>query len=132
MSKQNPVMTMIVPGRRAMGEDWSKVVIRPDPDTGTYLVEREATPAPADRSPIFVPGLGNISTEMADFILERSRDESSARAKRPRQSAAEVKAEINRVWQDYCEQKLRGFQGRTTVGPAGMHQRERSPDRHGR
>src|SRR3990167_286767 len=125
-------MSMIVPGRRTMGEDWSKVTVRPDPDTGKYLVEREATPAPADNTPIFVPGLGNISADMADFILESQREEAKDRAKQPKQSEAEVKAEMNQLWQAYCEQKLRWFRGQTTIGPGGMQQRERSPDRHGR
>ena len=128
----NPIMSMIVPGRRAMGEDWSKVTIRPDPDTGKYLVEREDTPAPADRTPIFVPGLGNVSVEMADFILQSQVELAKDRAKQPKRSEAEAKAEVNRLWQEYCEQKTRWFRGRTTVGPGGMHQRERSPDRHGR
>src|SRR3990167_1456473 len=129
MPKPNPLMTMVVPGRRAMGEQWSKVNIYPDPDTGTYIVEREDTAAPADQSPIFVPGMGSISLEMADFILERSRDEARTRAKQPKRDA---KKELNAAWQEFCEQKLRWYRGQSTLGPGGMSQRERSPDRHGR
>src|SRR3990167_10366981 len=126
MPKPNPLMTMVVPGRRAMGEQWSKVNIYPDPDTGTYVVEREDSAAPADQCPIFVPGMGNISLEMADFILERSRDEAGTRAKQPKRSEREIKAELNAAWHDFCEQKLRWYRGQSTLGPSGMGQRERS------
>ena len=126
-----PVMTMITHGRRSLGESWRKIVIRPTPE-GSYEIENEPTEAPADNTAIFVPGMGNISTEMADFVLERSRDRSRDRAKVSRQSQAEITKEINAAWHDYCEQKLAWFQGKTTVGAGGMHQRERMPDRHGR
>src|SRR3990167_10497286 len=109
MPKPNPLMTMVVPGRRAMGEQWSKVNIYPDPDTGAYIVEREDSAAPADQCPIFVPGMGNISLEMADFILDRSRDEAQTRAKQPKR---DLKAELNAAWQDFCEQKLRWDKGK--------------------
>jgi len=117
-------MTMITRGRRALGESWRKINIYPDPDTGKYLIENEETEAPADNSPIFVPGMGNISVEMADFILERSREEAKTRAKRPKRSQAEVEAEVNAAWQDYCENKLRHFKGQSTFGLGGSSQRQ--------
>ena len=130
--KQAPVMTMITHGRRSLGEAWRKINIYPDPDTGTYIIDNQPTEAPADNLPIFVPGMGNVSVEMADFILERSRHEAETRAKRPRRSEAEVWQEINEAWQDYMQQKLAWSKGRTTIGPGGAMQRERSPDRHGK
>jgi len=122
-------MSMITPGRRAMGEGWRKVTITPDPNTGQYLIDNEPTEAPADKTPIFVPGLGNISVEMADFILERERDRARDRAKQPKQE--DIKKEVNQAWQDFCADKIQWFKGRTVTGPGGMYQRERSRDRHG-
>ena len=123
-NKQNPIMSMIMPGRRSLGEKWRKISIHPDPDTGTYLIDNEETEAPATNRAIFVPGLGNISTEMADYILEKKRDDAISDAVKPRKSQAEVDKEVNAMWHDYMEQKLAMFKGKTTLGPAGFFQRE--------
>ena len=124
MPKQNPVMTMITHGRRSLGESWRKINIYPDPDTGTYIIENEPTEAPADNTPIFVPGLGNISVEMADFMLERSRHDAAERAKRPKPTEAEVWKEVNEAWQDFVAEKLKRFQGQSQFGPGGNFQRD--------
>ncbi len=125
---QKPVMTMLVPGRRALSEPWQKINVRPDPESGGYALDKEPTEAPADGNPIFVPGLGNLSVEMADFILESKRHEAMDRATRPRQGQSAD--ELNRLWHDYVEQKLRWFKGQSTFGPGGSIQRERIP--HGK
>jgi hypothetical protein len=127
-NKRPPVMTMITHGRRAHGEDWRKIVIYPDPESGAYLIDNKPTEAPADNKPIFVPGMGNLSVEMADFMLERSRDAARDRAKQPRRSQAEIEAELNAAWQDYMEQKLRAFKGQSSFGPAARVER----NSHGR
>ena len=124
-TKQNPIMSMIMPGRRALGEKWRKISIHPDPDTGEYIIDNEPTEAPATNQPIFVPGLGNVSIEMTDYILEKKRDDAIARAKLPKRSQAEIDKEVNELWHDYIEQRLRAFKGQTTIGPAGMTQREK-------
>ena len=121
--KQNPVMTMIIPGRRALGENWSKVNITID-ENGHYGVEREDTPAPATNVPIFVPGMGNISAEMADYILEWHRKEAEYKAKNPSRPRAETQTEqINRMWFDYLEWKKKMLRHQTFSGPAGWAQR---------
>lgn len=125
--KQNPVMTMIVPGRRSLGEDWSKVTVTPDADTGSYEVEREDTAAPPLGVPIFVPALGNVSLEMADYILERHRKEQEYKKNDPRrQHSPTLEAQIKQYWLDYIEQKLKAFKGITVSGPGGWTQRERT------
>lgn len=123
--KQNPVMTMITRGRRAYGEKWRKINIYPDPDSGAYLIDNEPAEAPADNTPILVPGLGNISVDMAEFIVGEQLEKAKERAKRPKQSEAEVHAEVNELWHDFVEQKIAWFKGKTTVGPAGLFQREK-------
>lgn len=109
-----------------MGEDWSKVSITPNADTGGYDVHREDTTAPADNKPIIVPAMGNISIEMADFMLEHSRNKAIERAKNPqRQHARDLYKEVNEAWHDYIEMKLKAFKGKTQSGPKQTTQRER-------
>lgn len=125
----NPIMSMIVPGRRALGEDWSKVTVVHDGKG--YKVEREDTPAPADNKPIFVPALGNLSMEMADYVLEYQRKEAEYRARNPNRPKPEDSfAEINRMWLDFVEWKLKAFKGQTVSGPAGTVQREKPAKTH--
>lgn len=124
-NKQNPIISMIMPGRRSLGEGWRKINIHPDPDTGEYIIDNQPTEAPATKQPIFVPGLGNVSIEMTDYILEKKRDDAISRAKLPRRSQAEVAKEVNALWHDYIEQRLRAFKGQTTIGLNGMTQREK-------
>ena len=120
---EKPVMHMIVPGRRALGEDWSKVTITPTPE-GTYEVEREDTPAPALNVPIFVPALGNISLEMADWMLERQRKEQEYQQNDPRRQHSPVLEEkLKEWWLDFVEQKLKNFKRQTQSGPDGWTQR---------
>lgn len=123
----NPVVHMVTPGRRAYGETWSKVTITPNPDTGGYDVHREDTDAPADNKAIFVPALGNISLDMADYILEHERKEAEYRAKNPepRQRRESYGEKVNRMFHDYCEQRLKYGRGATVSGPGGWTQRER-------
>lgn len=122
-SAPKPVMHMIVRGRRALGEEWRKVTIAHDDDR-VFVSENEATEKPVDDNPIFVPAMGNVSIEMADYILEYQRKEAEVRAKRGLPDWLPTEAEINRMWQDYAEQRLRLFRGQTTIGPGGMSQRE--------
>lgn len=123
---KNPVVSMITPGRRAIGEKWSKVNIMANDSTGGYDVVREDTAAPADNTPIIVPGMGNLSVEMTDFILESQRKEAEYRARNPKRVRAEDDAaRINQLWFEYMEWKVKMLQGKTVSGPAGWSQRER-------
>lgn len=121
----SPIISMITPGRRALGEKWSKVTVTPTPEGG-YDLHREDTPAPADNTPIFVPALNNLSAEMTDYILESQRKEAEYRARNPKRIRAEDdSARINRLWFDYMEWKQKMFKGQTVSGPGGTNQRER-------
>lgn len=121
-NKLNPIVSMIMPGRRSLGEGWRKVSIHPDPDTGNYLIDNEPTEAPAHNRTIMVPGLGNVTAEMADFMLEHMRDKAKTPKARSLSKEEEAK-QLNEAWQDYMEQKLRAFKGQTTVGTK-LYQRE--------
>ena len=122
---RNPIVTMITPGRRSLGEDWSKVSIYVTPE-GHYEVEREDTAAPADNCAIIVPAMGNLSIEAADYILERKRKDQEYRKshKQPIRKGWS-KQEVNQLWQDWMELKQKRFKGQTQSGPKQTFQRER-------
>lgn len=124
--KRKPVMSMITPGRRALGENWSKVTVFANPDTGAYDVEREDTPAPADNTAILVPMMGEMSLEMADYILEYKRKDQEYRVRHgnPIRTTWTFQ-EINQLWQDWCEFKRKHYEGQSISGPGGWSQRER-------
>lgn len=126
----NPVVSMINPGRRALGESWSKVDISWDSDAQEYVVKREDVEAPADNRPIFVPALGNASPEMVNYILGYQMKEAEYReralAPTREQQRKENYERVNRMWHDYIEQKLAWLKGQSTIGPGGFNQREKA------
>lgn len=126
MDTKNPVISLITPGRRAIGEKWSKVNIFADDSTGGYKVKREDTPAPAGNRPIVVPGLGNISIEMADFILEKQRHDQEEQVKEGRfDHSVDMENRIKQLWMEYMEWKVKMLEGKTVSGPYSWSQRER-------
>lgn len=122
-----PIITAILPGRRALGETWSKVSVRWEPDERAYVLTREDAEAPADNSPIFVPALGNLSMEAVDFIVQQQQEESKHRARNNALTREQREKEqwdrLNRLWQDFAEQKLKHFRNQSQIGPGGMTQR---------
>lgn len=119
------VMHMIVPGRRALGEDWSKVTVYANPDTGGYDVEREDTPAPAEGCAIFVPAMGNLSYEAVDYLLEYKRKDQEYRKSHnmPIKRGWSEK-EISQLFQDWIQLKLKRFKHQTFSGPNSWAQRD--------
>lgn len=118
----NPVISMIIPGRRALGETWSKVHIIPNSDTGQYDVVREDADQPKDNHSIFVVGLGNVGMDMVEYVLGDQQEKAKTRAKRAR---PDFKKELNEMWQDYMREKREWFEGRSHFGPSGFTQREK-------
>lgn len=117
-----PMLTMITPGRRALGEDWSEVKIGSTDDEIT--VEVSPTAAPAHNRPIIVAHEGEM--EMIDYILEATRAKAAERdTSTDLLTAQERHAAINEAWQDYIGDKLAHFHGRSTIGAGGMVQRQR-------
>ena len=126
MHKRKPILVMITPGRRSLGEDWSKVAIYANPETGGYDVEREDTPAPADNCAIIVPASGEDAYEKVDFILEYKRKDQEYRKAHNRPiRKGWSKKEIEQMFHDWMELKVRRFKGQTVSGPYGWAQRER-------
>lgn|SRR3990167_6591409 len=123
---RKPILTMLTPGRRALGEAWSKVKIFANPDTGHYDVEREDSPAPADNTAIIVPQMGEMSVEMADYILEYKRKDQEYRVHHGNPIRTTwTFDEINQLWLDWCDFKKRHYKGQSVSGPGGWTQRER-------
>jgi hypothetical protein len=127
--KANPVVSMITPGRRALGEDWSRVDISWNADERRYVADREDAPAPADGKPIFIPALGNVSVEIMDFLIAEQQKEAEYRARAKAQGIKQVRESeyerINRLWQEWMEIKLKAFKGQSIFGPGGHTQREK-------
>lgn len=122
-AKVTPVYTMITPGRRALGEDWSKVTIGHTDDQMT--LEVEPTEAPASNRPIVVAHEGEM--EMIDYILTAAREKAAQQAGLPELMTKEEKFKlVNEAWQDYIGNKLRWMQGVSTIGAGGLVQRERT------
>lgn len=127
--EQKPAVSMVIPGRRALGEDWVKVNIVPNPVTGGYDVQHAGdVEKPAMGQTVIVPGLSGLSTDEIDFILEGAIYRQEEVARHPRRQPvtdAEIEKMVNEMWMDYCEQKLKWFKGQTTLGPVGFNQREK-------
>lgn len=124
-----PVMKMIVPGRRALGEEWSEVTVRPNV-RGGFDLENTPAVAPAMGQPVFIPAMANLSNEEVDFILEgalKAQDYESYKPKRRPVTDAEIQTMVQQLWMDYCEQKLKGFLGVSVFGLGGHTQRTGAP-----
>lgn len=123
--KKNPaVLKTIMPGRRALGEQWREITIRPNED-GSYEVENEPAARPAQGRPVVIPAMAGLSDQEVNFILGgalKAQDYYSRQNRRP--SEVEITREVNKMWADYVEQKLLGFKGTTHIGPGGLFQRQ--------
>lgn len=122
--KPKPIMRMITPGRRSLGEQWQDVTIAVENDE-IKVTESHAVEAPPDNRPIYVPAMGNLEAEAVSFLLDGAMKAQAYGKKHPRQmSLAEYEKWINEQWLNFVEQKLKWFKGQTTLGPGGFFQRE--------
>lgn len=115
-------ITMIVPGRRALGETWSKVTIGHDQDEIT--VQREDAPPPADGRSIMV--VAGEDSAYAQYILTAALEKAQEHAKSvPELTDRERFEATNAAWFAFMEDKLKHLKGQTSIGSAGMFQRQR-------
>ena len=120
-----PIVKMITPGQRAYGEQWREVTIGVDDDK-IKVVDNHETEAPPDGRPIYVPTLGEAEVKMVDFLIEGARKSQEYGGRDPRSmSQADFGKWIQQQWLDWCEQKVRWYQGKTTLGAGGFFQREK-------
>lgn len=115
-------ITMVVPGRRALGEDWVKVTIGHDADNIVY--DTAPAEAPADRKPIMA--VTGPEQEYASYILTAQMEKAKSRAVAPQELTPKERYDaVNEAWHDYMEEKLRHLRGVSTFGAAGGFQRQR-------
>lgn len=128
------VIRMIVPGRRALGEDWSEVVIGHTDDA--IVAHKRPTEAPEGGVPIMAVG-GRDAQHMRD-IVEAQRGKQAERTMVDRgswecesltcghaTSACPMFQLLNEMWWNYNEMKAKELAGITTIGAAGTFQRQR-------
>lgn len=119
-----PVMKMLVPGRRALGETWQEVTIRPTAEGG-YTTEKQPSKAPATGQPVLIPAMANLSDEECNFILEGARKNAEYESRQKKKvTEADISRMVNQMWRDYMEQKLAMFKGTSQFGPKGKTQRD--------
>jgi hypothetical protein len=124
--KPKPIAKMLMPGRRAYGEQWQEITLAVDEANDEIVVyENKAVEAPAENRPIYIPSMGNLSMEAVDFLMDGARKSQDYGSKHPSaMSPAEYKAWINEQWNAFVENKLKWFRGQTVSGPYGWTQRE--------
>lgn len=121
-----PIAKMIVPGRRALGEQWQEVTIAVKDDK-IQVTENVPTAAPPDNTPIFTFGMGQLSPEEMNFILEgaqKAQEYTKQHPKRRPVTDAEIEQMVNKLWQDWMEAKQKLLAGKTFSGPGLFNQRE--------
>ena len=124
--ESKPIAKMIIPGRRALGEQWQEVTIGVKDDV-IQVTENKPAEAPPNATPIFTFGMTQLSPDAMNFILEgaiQQQEYARRKPKKPKVTDAEIEEMVNRMWIDFCEQKLKWFKGQTTLGAGGFFQRE--------
>jgi hypothetical protein len=107
------VTTMILPGRRALGEQWQKVTI--GHDGGEMVVDREATDAPVGNRPVVA--VSGADAEYTNDILAMAAEKAAGRD--INQMTYEEKWAIaNEAWFRHIEQKKAAFKG---ISVSGAH-----------
>jgi hypothetical protein len=117
-----PDISMIVPGRRALGESWQQVVIGHDADNIT--VQTTDTEAPADGKPIMA--MSGPDAMYAKYILDAQMEKAKSRSVLPSELSRKENYEaLNEAFHNLIEEKLAWLKGRSSFGAAGAIQRQR-------
>lgn len=123
--KPDPIVAkMVTKIPRSLGQGWQELTLRQDAH-GNYSKEFAPSAAPADNTPIMVMGGGMLADDHMSWLLEGARktqDYWSRKQRKP--SEKEIHAAVNRLWMDFCEQKLKHFKGQSQFGPGGHTQRQ--------
>lgn len=125
-SHYTPQMTMIIPGRRALGETFTKVELGVMDDKIVAHVE----PADAPASGQTVAVMHGKDAKYASYIMQ-AMDEKQRTALAKGELGAEEKRRIaydalNKLWFDHMEQKKLWLAGTSQSGPTGLHQRQKT------
>lgn len=124
-SHYTPQMTMIVPGRRALGETFTKVELGVRDDK--IVIHTEPTEAPASGQTVAV--MHGEDAKYAEYVMEAmdaKQKEALAKGAMTREEKRKIAYEaLNRLWFDHIEQKKLWLKGTTQIGPSGLHQRQK-------
>lgn len=124
-SHYTPQMTMIVPGRRALGETFTRVELGVMNDR--IVVHTEPTEAPASGQTVAV--MHGKDAKYAEYIMEAMDAKQKEALARGALSAEEKRKiaydALQRLWFDHIEQKKKWLSGSTQIGPSGLHQRQK-------
>lgn len=124
-SHYTPQMTMIIPGRRALGETFTKVEIGVMNDR--IAVHAEATEAPPSGQTVAV--MHGKDAKYAEYIMQamdEKQRESLAKGEMSREEKRKIAYDaLNAMWFDHLEQKKKWLSGSTQIGPSGLHQRQK-------
>lgn len=115
--------SIIVPGRRALGETWTRLDITHDKDQVYVTNEGEAP---------FVPENGKIQVvaaqdaEYTNYVLESLPDKIRERQKNPQGMSTEEQAKLlNEMWQEFWAKKMKEVNASSQFGAGGATLRQR-------
>lgn len=107
------ITTLILPGRRALGEQWQKVTV--GHDGNEMVIDREATDAPAGNRPVIA--MSGPDAEYTNDILAAMAERAAGRDIN-QMSYEEKWAIANEAWFNHIEQKQAAFK---RISVSGAH-----------
>ncbi len=119
-SKYLPQMTMVIPGRRALGETWTQVEIGVRNDQ--VVAQAKPAEAPPSQQPFAI--LHGEDAKYAEELLAMMNDQQRASLAGGTMTDDD-RAAIRKMWMDHIENKLKWLRGQTQVGASGLHQRQK-------
>lgn len=120
-SNYTPQMTMVIPGRRALGEAWTQVEIGVRNDQ--IVAQAHAAEAPPSQQPFAI--LHGEDAKYAEELLAMMNDQQRASLAGGTMTDDD-RAAIRKLWMDHIENKLKWLRGQTQLGATGrMTQRQR-------
>lgn len=124
-SHYTPQMTLIIPGRRALGETFTKVELGVMNDR--IVAHAEPTEAPASGQTMAV--MHGEDAKYAEYLLEAMDEKQRERLAKGEMDSEEKRRiaydAYNRLWFDHMEQKKLALAGTTQIGAGGLHQRQK-------
>lgn len=121
-TKRDTWGSIVVPGRRALGEQWTRLDISHDKDQ-VYVTNEGSAETPPDGK---VQVVASEDAEYTNYILSALPEKIGERMSNPQEMSIEERTKlINDLWQDYWEQKLKEGRAASQFGPGGATLRQR-------
>jgi len=121
-AKREQMGSIIVPGRRSLGEQWTRLNISHDADQ-IYVTNEGAAEAPESGR---ITAVAAHEVEYTNYVLEAMQEKALEARRNPQGMSEEEKTKLlNELWMGYIEQRLKLLKGQSQFGPSGMTQRQR-------